>query len=178
MRWLWLGALAACGSAGLEARVAKLEHEVENLKKNGVDPRQAREAAVVGKDAMLEVQEWLVGEATLDGHRAVLLVFFETWCPHCKRELPELQQDYAALKPSGLEIIGITRLTRDTTPADVEAFIAEGGITYPIARDDGTTGSYYEVSGVPAAALVKDGKVVWRGGAGNLNSEMLRTALQ
>ena len=177
MRFLLALALVGCSSSNLESRVAKLEAELETIKKKGVDPRRAREAAVVGKEAKLEVESWLQGEGTLDGHKATLLVFFETWCPHCKRELPELQAEYEALKGEGLEIIGITRLTRDTSEADLQAFIDAGGLTYPIAKDDGATGSHYEVSGVPAAALVKNGKIVWRGGAGALNSEMLRASL-
>ena len=73
---------------------------------------------------------------------------------------------------------GVTRLTRDTSPEQLHAFLSENGVTYPIARDDGTMGEHYAVSGVPAAALVKDGQIVWRGHPSRLNRSMLTATLR
>ena len=43
-------------------------------------------------------------------------------------------------------------------------FIAENKVTYPIAKEQGDEMSKaFNVSGIPAAAVVKNGTVVWRG---------------
>lgn len=177
--------LLACGEpsvvrtdVSLEKRVAALEAQVADLKTRVMSKREAQEKEVVGKDAILVAEEWLQGTATLADGKATLLVFWEEWCPHCKREVPKLQETYTKLQPSGLSVVGITRMNRGANRAKVDKFIAEHGLTYPMLKDDGAMGEHYAVSGVPAAALVKDGKVVWRGNPASLNESMLTATLQ
>ncbi len=45
-------------------------------------------------------------------------------------------------------------------------------------KDDGTMGKHYAVSGVPAVALIKDDKVIWRGNPAKLHENMLKAAIQ
>ncbi|MCB9664690.1 MAG: TlpA family protein disulfide reductase [Alphaproteobacteria bacterium] len=130
---------------------------------------------VVGKEiSALKVDEWYQGESSLSDGKASLLVFWEVWCPHCKREVPKLQETYDKYKGDGLQVIGLTKLTRDKTPEDVKAFIAENKVGYPIAKEAGDMSDFFGVSGVPAAATVKDGKVVWRGHPAQITDEMIK----
>ncbi|MCB9679216.1 MAG: TlpA family protein disulfide reductase [Alphaproteobacteria bacterium] len=175
-------ALSACATEdprvdGLEKRLQAVESEMEVLRNRVRNKQEIAEEAVVGKEAKLEVAEWMQGDATLADAKATMLVFWEVWCPHCKREVPELEKVYEEMHGDGLNIVGITRLTRNTTPEQLHAFLDEHHVTYPIARDDGAMGDLYAVSGVPAAALVKDGKIVWRGHPASMSREMLRAAL-
>lgn len=129
--------------------------------------RQSRvcdEVAVVGKDAMeLEVDKWFQGQATMADADATLLVFWEQWCPHCKREVPEIEATFNEYK-GRLNVVGLTKVNRSATDEKVEAFIKDKALTYPMGKEKGGSLSrYYNVSGVPAAALIKNGKVVWRG---------------
>lgn len=178
-RWMALAVFATgCADPALEARVAALESEVKDLKGRVRSKRDEQEEAVVGKEALLEAQSWVQGTAALDEKPATLFVFWELWCPHCKREVPELQERYQTYGPQGLNVVGVTRLTRDTPPAKMLAFLEEKGVTYPVAVDDGTMSEHYAVSGVPAAALVKEGKVVWRGHPAKLSEAMIATTLK
>lgn len=177
--------LVACGEpalvsqdAALEKRVLALEADVADLKTRLVSKREAQEKEILGKDAILQAEEWLQGSATLADGKATLFVFWEEWCPHCKREVPKLQETYTKLQPSGLNVVGVTRMNRGANRVKVDKFIADNGLTYPMLKDDGTMGKHYGVSGVPAAALVKDGKVVWRGNPATLNDNMLTASLQ
>jgi peroxiredoxin len=177
--------LSACGDPALERRVVALEQEVAALKESLADvqgrvisKRERQEQEVLGKEAILQAEEWIQGTATLADGDATLFVFFEEWCPHCKREVPKLQGTYESLRPEGLNVVGVTRMNRGSNRAKVDRFIAEHGLTYPMLKDDGTMGEHYAVSGVPAAALVKDGKVVWRGNPAKLNDAMLQAAVQ
>ena len=106
-----------------------------------------------------------------------LLVFWEEWCPHCKREVPKMQALYSGLKDDGLQVVGLTKITRSSTEEKVTSFIAEKEIAYPVAKETGELSQYFNVSGIPAAAVLKDGKVVWRGHPAQLNEAKLKAWL-
>ena len=46
-------------------------------------------------------------------------------------------------------------------------------VSYPMAKETGDLASYFNVKGIPAAAVVKGGKIIWRGHPQRLNDEML-----
>jgi thiol-disulfide isomerase/thioredoxin len=123
------------------------------------------EMQVIGIDAgQLEVEKWFQGKAAMGDGKATLLVFFESWCPHCKEEMPKIQSGtYTKYKSQGLNVVGVTKVTKSATDEKVQAFIQEGSIQYPIAKETGSLSERFQVQGIPAAAVVKDGKVVWRG---------------
>jgi len=155
--------------------------QLAELKSRHGNTRTARAAArvegelnVFGKDAMaLNVDKWHQGYVNLDEGKASLLIFWEVWCPHCKREVPRVQKVYEDHRNKGLQVVGITKQSRDKTDADVMAFLRENGVTYPIAKENGDLSTHYGVRGVPAAAVVKGGKVVWRGHPSRITPEML-----
>jgi thiol-disulfide isomerase/thioredoxin len=63
--------------------------------------------------------------------RVVLVNFWASWCPPCKVEMPLLQSMAERHATAGLVVLG---LSRDQGPAaDVAAFLAQRGITYPVA---------------------------------------------
>ena len=66
-----------------------------------------------------------------------LLVFWETWCPFSMRAVPDLDNVYKTYRSSGLEVLGLTRITRSSTEARVEEFIEEKGLSFPVAKEDG-----------------------------------------
>jgi len=132
------------------------------------------ELQVIGVDAgELEVEKWFVGTTTMTEGSATLLVFWELWCPHCRREVPNIQAMYNNYNSRGLNVVGLTRLTKSATEEGVAEFIQENSITYPMAKEGGAMASRFGVRGIPAAAVVKDGKVVWRGHPARLNTEMI-----
>lgn len=136
------------------------------------------ELEVIGKAApvKLSVEKWYQGEvegAKALASKATLLVFWEQWCPHCQREVPRLAQVYAAYKDKGLAVVGLTRLSRNGTDEQVSTFIKERGVPYPMAKETGDLSTYFNVGGIPAAALIKNGKVIWRGHPATLSDEFL-----
>ena len=44
-----------------------------------------------------------------------------------------------------------------------------------MAKESGDASKAFGVSGIPAAAVVKDGKVVWRGHPGRLTEQMIES---
>jgi thiol-disulfide isomerase/thioredoxin len=136
--------------------------------------RLEKELGVIGISAGdLQVSKWLQGSATMNDSRLTLLVFFEEWCPHCRREVPKLQETYTRLKPKGLNIVGLTKVNKSSTEAKVMDLLGKHNVTYPIGKEDGSLSTRFAVKGIPAAALVHDGKVVWRGHPARLNDEYI-----
>jgi thiol-disulfide isomerase/thioredoxin len=137
--------------------------------------RMLAELAVVGREVSdLGVDTWYQSQATLADHPLTLLIFFEVWCPHCQREMPRLQATFDNWRDQGLGVVGVTSLSRGKTAEEVVAFAQSASITYPIGHAAPGTWEAYGVNGVPAAALVRDGVVVWRGHPALLEDDDLR----
>jgi len=154
----------------------KLEELVNNFGTSRAAQRAERmlvELNLVGSPALAVTGEhWFQGEAPDVSNGTTLVVFWEKWCPHCRREVPALQARSEAYA-GRMEVVGLTKQSRDTSDEAVIEFIAENSLTYAMGRETGEISSAYAVSGIPAAALVKDGTVLWRGHPGQLSDEMI-----
>ncbi len=138
----------------------------------------AGEMAVIGKPAPAtwSIDKWFQGEGdvVLDGQRPTVLVFWEEWCGVCKNEAPRIQKLWDAHRAEGLQVIGVTRVYQTSTDESVSKFLADAKLTYPVAKETGALTTYFEVKPIPAAAVVKGGKIVWRGHAMRLTDEILK----
>lgn len=158
-----------------KAKLTELTAQYGKTRAGQAGARLLAELSVVGKDVSeLKVEEWYVGQASLADSKATLVVFWEVWCPHCKREVPKLQATFDTYKGQGLGVVGLTKLTRGKTVDEVKAFIAENKVTYPMGKEAGDMSEFFGVSGVPAAAVVKAGKVVWRGHPAQVTEDMIK----
>ena len=169
--------MAALQSGDYETAKKKLE-ELEKFK--DVPPAVAAakeirgEIELIGKPSTpLKVDKWFVGEANMDDGKATVLVFWEVWCPHCRREVPKLQATYEKYNKRGLNLIGVTQVNNGKTDDEVMAFIDEQKVSYPTAKTGADIPNHYNVNGVPAAAVVKDGKIVWRGHPAQLSDDLI-----
>ena len=137
--------------------------------------RTKQELDVVGKKVTTPAMEkWFTGGASdlsLESG-TTLLVFWEVWCPHCQREAPKVQATFEKYKGK-INVVGLTKITKSATEEKVVEFIKEKGMTYPNAKETGDASKAFAVSGIPAAAVVKNGEVVWRGHPANLTDAML-----
>ena len=160
-----------------KAKYAEIEKKYSSTRTFRRASKMGKELEVFGKKApaSLTVDEWYIGDASaVNLSKGVsLLVFWEVWCPHCKREVPNVQKTYDTYKSKGLQLVGLTKLTRGKSKEDAMSFLQEKNVTYPIAKEDGSLSSHFNVSGIPAAAVVKDGTIVWRGHPARLTDEML-----
>ncbi|MEZ4317319.1 MAG: redoxin domain-containing protein [Myxococcota bacterium] len=158
-----------------KAQIAELKAKYGDTRAARAAQRIEEELNVIGKDAgTLEVEKWFQGNANLAQGDATLLVFWEVWCPHCKREVPKIEATYQKYKGDGLQIVGLTKMTRNITEDQVTEFLKDNNVSYPIAKEEGMAMSnLYGVKGIPAAAVVKGGKIVWRGHPARITDEMI-----
>jgi len=90
--------------------------------------------------------------------KVVLVNFWATWCPPCRKEMPDLQALYDKYKDQGLVVLSIS----DEEAAKVNPFIAERKITYPVLLDPGRkVNEAFVVEGIPKSFVYnRDGKLV------------------
>lgn len=161
--------------ATAKAKLQELMAKHSNTKAGKAAEKMYREVGLVGADAKpIDVEKWYQGKVALGDKPVTLLVFWEVWCPHCKREMPELAKREKDLEKMGIQIVGLTKITKSATEEKVLEFMKENDINFPMAKEkEGSMSEAYNVSGIPAAALVKDGKVIWRGHPGRLDDATL-----
>jgi cytochrome c biogenesis protein CcmG, thiol:disulfide interchange protein DsbE len=99
-----------------------------------------------------------------------------TWCAPCRVEMPALQQLAEQYAPDGVIVLG---LSVDAGPAaKVDAFLAERGITYPVAIVSPTVAaSLGDIRGYPTSFLLDRDGVVRHGVVGPIGPITLRPAI-
>jgi peroxiredoxin len=90
--------------------------------------------------------------------KVVLVNFWATWCPPCRKEMPDLQALYDKHKDQGFLVLSIS----DEETAKVSPFIADRKITYPVLLDPGRkVNDAFVVEGIPESFVYdRDGKMV------------------
>lgn len=79
----------------------------------------------------------------------LLINFWATWCAPCRREMPLLQTLHEERASTGLTIVGIA-IDRQ---ADVQTYIAEAGISYPILVGEADAMAVSDQFGLPDLGL-------------------------
>jgi peroxiredoxin len=90
--------------------------------------------------------------------KVVLVNFWATWCPPCRKEMPDLEALYKQFAPQGLVILGIS----DEEASKVQPFIGERKITFPVLLDPGRkVNDAFIVEGIPKSFVYdRDGRLV------------------
>jgi peroxiredoxin len=90
--------------------------------------------------------------------KVVLVNFWATWCPPCRKEMPDLDALYKKFSKEGFVILAIS----DEEEDKVKPFIAERKISYPILLDPGRkVNTLFRVEGIPKSFVFdRSGKLV------------------
>ncbi len=95
--------------------------------------------------------------------KVVLLNFWATWCPPCRREMPSMEHLYQKLEGEPFMVLAVDQ---QETEDDVFAFTGQidPRPTFPILLDsEGRITGLYAVKGLPASIIVdREGRMVWR----------------
>jgi peroxiredoxin len=90
--------------------------------------------------------------------KVVLVNFWATWCPPCRKEMPDLDALYNKYKDQGFVVLAIS----DEETAKVSPFINEHNISYPVLLDPGRkVNDAFIVEGIPKSFVYdRSGKMV------------------
>ena len=93
----------------------------------------------------------------LRGH-VVMVNFWATWCPPCRKEIPDLEALSKQFAGQGLVILGIS----DEEDAKVRPFARQYGMSYPVLLDPGgKVNKLFRIEGIPKTFVFdRDGKLV------------------
>lgn len=105
--------------------------------------------------ADLDRKQW----ALKDLHGKVVLVnFWATWCPPCRKEMPDLETLYQRFKDQGLVVLAIS----DEATDKVKPFLAARKVSYPVLLDPGRkVNRLFHIEGIPKSFVYdRQGKLV------------------
>ncbi len=83
----------------------------------------------------------------------VVVAFWATWCPPCRKEIPELAALHKTFKGQGVRVLGVSL---DELPdKELVAKAEKLGVTYGLARSNGDIpGLFGEVSSIPTVVVL------------------------
>ena len=163
---------------------SKTLDENSNLNKDSVAPKTSENSQNNDiKDITLKLLNGSTMQVTKrsngfdvkDGKKATLYVFFATWCPPCKAEIPHLNNLSEKFK-NELNIVGV--LLEDKSEDEVKEFAQKYKIKYDGAVGEGNflfEKAMGGINGLPSSALFKANGDFAQGYVGLVPEEMLET---
>ena len=117
---------------------------------------------------------------TLSDYRGkvVFLNFWATWCPPCKAEMPAIQKLTSVYPPEQVAILSVNATNQDNL-ADIQTFVADYGLTFPILLDlDGNINRTYQIQALPSSFFIDaEGQIQKVIYGGPLSEAMLRAEI-
>ncbi len=154
-------------NGGVYAQLAELAR-YSHMKVSLDDPRYAAEMAKLEDDdrqrsaadfTLTDVEGRIWRLKSLRG-KLVLVNFWETWCPPCQREVPDLDALYRRFRERGLVVLAITG---EESPK-VKLAVAQRKIGYPVLLDPGgKVRELFRIDGFPESFVYdRQGRFVAR----------------
>lgn len=144
------------------AQLAKYEDMLVDLDDASFTAAKARveEIDLARSSADFTLKDLAGKEWTLSGlkGKVVLVNFWATWCPPCRKEMPDLQALYNEFKDDGFVILALS----DETLDKVQPFITENKCSYPVLLDpERKVAEKFFVDGIPKNFIFdREGKLV------------------
>lgn len=104
--------------------------------------------------------------------KTVLVNLWATWCPPCREEMPTLLAFYEEYKSKDFVLIAVNQ---GDTAQDVELFVAQYGLTFPVWLDQGSAaGRAFSTMNLPSSYVIDRGgqvRLMWICGISKKNLE-------
>lgn len=103
----------------------------------------------------------------------VFVNFWATWCPPCRAEMPDMQQLYEK-QDVPVEILAINLTPTEQNEENIENFITDFGLTFPILMDiNSEVAEKYKVQAYPTSYMIdSEGRISFVA-PGAMNHELM-----
>jgi peroxiredoxin len=118
-------------------------------------PKQDAQAVPAPDFSVKDLEGNALSLASYKG-KVLVINFWATWCPPCRKEIPDFIAAYKELKAEGLEILGLS-VDETTAPALLD-WSRKQGINYPIALATPEILRAYEPGDFIPATIIVDRK--------------------
>jgi peroxiredoxin len=148
----------SCDSMGQQSVI--LEDSQKILKEEGdavVSEAQAsREKAPVFQ--LADINGELVSLKSFQDEKGVILLFWTTWCPYCRKAMNDLNQQLSQLESSDIELLAVNVMESRTR---IKLFLSSFPVKFKVLLDaDGVVADSYNLVGVPTYVLIDKNGVV------------------
>lgn len=106
--------------------------------------------------------------------KTTLIMFWATWCPACKTELPVLEQLRAKYPADKLEVLAISV---DDTPEVMSSYLATRPTTLPVLLATADVGTEFGVKSIPSLVIFDRESQVAFNSSGAYPFEMLDSVI-
>lgn len=170
--------LTACGNRKAKDETAKTEDYIaalalDTLPSDSLDAKYATQMLPAGSiipELALPTPEGDTLRLSDFRGQWVVMDFWASWCPDCRKENPNVVAAYQKYHDQGFDILGVSF---DTNKEAWLAAIEKDGLTWTHVSDlqgwSNAAGALYAIAFIPQNALIKDGMIVAR----NLEGEAL-----
>lgn len=120
--------------------------------------------------------------------KVVFVNFWATWCPPCKKEMPDIEQVYQEYKQNQDDVIilAVTNPkseknpnTKETDQEGILNFIEENRLTFPVLFDEtGEIFFQYNISSLPTTFMINEEGDVYGYAAGMLTKDMMNNIIE
>lgn len=128
-------------------------------------------------------------EHTLSDYKGkvVFLNFWATWCPPCRKEMPDIEELYKEYGENKEDVIflGVVNPTSDEYPnnsdvkqEEIVSFLEENGYSFPTVFDvSGDLLSTYYISAFPTTFLIDKEGYIYGYAAGMMTKDVMKSAI-
>lgn len=116
--------------------------------------------------------------------KTIFLNFWATWCPPCKREMPDIQklyEEYSAQEDPEVVILGVAApgYGSEGTETQIREFLEENGYTYPVLMDEeGGLFTAYGIYSYPTTFMIDRDGNIFGYVSGQLTEEIMRSIIR
>lgn len=153
-----------------------------------VTTQSGRVGAEVGKNAPdFNLPLWHTGEfAKLSSFRGdiVVLNLWASWCPPCKKEMPDLIRLSNDYQDKGVKVVGVNLATHERASDSADEFMVEYGVDFPTFVDQpgeerrGIVASLYNINSIPYTYILDQDGRISKIFSGEVTYEMLQEFIE
>ena len=109
--------------------------------------------------------------------KPLVLHFWATWCPYCKKLQPGLDKLYLKYQKQGLEMVAVSFW--EEVGATPQAELLKRGMHFTTLVNGDNVAKLFEVKGTPTTLFInKSGEILWKTSNSDPNNPKLEQAIQ